>query len=53
MGRGVIGMGVMMGTLIGSFVPSLWGASQFGMQSLLFSGVGGVIGLWAGFRIAE
>ena len=46
-------MSVTLGTLIGSFVPVMWGASQLGAQSLLFSGVGGIAGLWAGFRISQ
>ena len=53
MGRGVIGMCATFGLLIGGFVPELWGASAWGVQSLLFSGVGGVAGVWAGARIAE
>lgn len=53
MGRGVIGMCATFGLLLGGFVPMLWGASSFGLESLLFSGIGGVAGVWAGFRIAE
>jgi hypothetical protein len=53
MGRGVIAMCASFGMLLGGFVPMMWGASGIGLQSLLFSGVGGVAGLWAGVRIAE
>jgi len=38
---------------VGGFVPVLWGASSFSLQSLLFSGVGAVAGVCAGLRIAE
>ena len=41
------------GMLIGGFVPTMWGASSLGLQSLLFSGVGGVVGVFAALRIAE
>jgi hypothetical protein len=53
MGRSAIMMCATFGTLIGGFIPMMWGASGLGLQSLLFSGVGGVAGLWAGLRIAE
>ncbi len=53
MGRSAIAMCATFGMLIGGFVPTMWGASSLGLQSLLFSGVGGVAGIWAGLRIAE
>jgi hypothetical protein len=53
MGRGVIAMCASFGMMLGGFVPMMWGASGLGLQSLLFSGIGGVAGLWAGLRIAE
>ena len=53
MGRGVIAMCASFGMLLGGFVPDLWGAGQLSMQSILFSAVGGVAGVWAGVRIAE
>ena len=53
MGRSVIGMCATFGMLVGGFVPELWGASAWGLESLLFSAVGGVVGVWAGLRIAE
>jgi hypothetical protein len=42
-----------LGMLVGGFVPTMWGASSLGLQSLLFSGVGGVVGVLAGLRMAE
>jgi hypothetical protein len=53
MGRSVIGMCAGAGMFVGGFVPVLWGASSFSLQSLLFSGLGAVAGIWAGLRIAE
>ena len=53
MGRSAIAMCATFGMLVGGFVPTMWGASSLGLQSLLFSGVGGVAGIWAGLRIAE
>jgi hypothetical protein len=43
----------MLGMFVGGYVPTLWGASSFSLSSLLFSGVGGVAGVWFGVRFAD
>jgi hypothetical protein len=53
MGRSAIAMCATFGMLVGGFVPMVWGAGSLGLQSLLFSGIGGIAGIWAGVRIAE
>jgi hypothetical protein len=54
MGRGVIGMCVLFGSAVGSYVPVLlWGASSLGAQSLLFGAIGGVAGVFVGARLSE
>ena len=49
----VIGMCATFEMVLGGFIPEMWGAGSFSVQSLLFSGLGGVAGIWAGGRIAE
>ncbi|HEY8407535.1 MAG TPA: hypothetical protein VIK66_06125 [Gaiellaceae bacterium] len=53
MGRGVIGMCVLFGGVVGGYVPTIWGASSLGVESLLFGAIGGVVGVFVGVRIAE
>jgi hypothetical protein len=53
MGRGLIGICVLVGSFVGAYVPVLWGASSFGVTSLVFSAAGGVVGVWAGVRLSE
>ena len=53
MGRSVIGICATAGLFIGGYVPVLWGASSFSLQSLVFGLAGGVAGVWAGARINE
>ncbi|MES1246379.1 MAG: hypothetical protein ABUS54_01745 [Actinomycetota bacterium] len=53
MGRGVIGLGVLVGSTVGSFVPTLWGASSWGLQSVFFAFVGGVAGVLLAARYSE
>ena len=44
-------MGAFIGGTIGSFVPSLWGAGQLSMSSLLFFMIGGFLGIWIAYRL--
>ena len=52
MGRSVIGLCVIVGSTVGSLVPSLWGASSFGLSSLLLAAVGGAAGVFVGARLS-
>jgi cation transporter-like permease len=40
------------GTIVGGFVPELWGASGFSVAALLTSALGGAAGLWVGARLS-
>ncbi|MGB8878358.1 MAG: hypothetical protein WCD11_18685 [Solirubrobacteraceae bacterium] len=40
-----------MGSLLGSFVPSLWGAGQLTTSSIVFFMVGGFVGIWVAYRL--
>ena len=54
MGRGVIGMCALFGSVVGGYVPVLlWHASSLGVQSLLFGAFGAVAGVLVGARISE
>jgi hypothetical protein len=44
--------GMLIGSYAGSFVPLLWGESALSMSSLLFSGIGGILGIWFSYKIA-
>jgi hypothetical protein len=44
---------LLVGSTAGGFLPTLFGFSSLGAVSLLFSGVGGVAGVWAAARISE
>ena len=45
--------GMIVGSLAGGYLPVLWGGSVFSMSSILLSAVGGLAGIWLGFRIAR
>ena len=44
-------MGV--GSTFGSFIPTLWGAGFFSVSSMLLTAVGGIVGIWLGFRVSN
>jgi len=49
--RSTIGLCATGGTIAGSYLPVLWGASSLSLLSLLFGGVGAVAGVWLGARL--
>ena len=53
MGRGLIGLCALVGSLVGGYVPVLWGASSFSLVSLLFGALGGIAGVFVGVRIGD
>jgi hypothetical protein len=50
--RKLIGFCALLGGTLGSFVPSLWGASSMGLSSIVFALLGGAAGVFIGARIA-
>ena len=44
---------MIIGTYIGSCVPLLWGGSLLSMSSILFSGVGGFVGIYIAYKLSR
>ncbi|HMK92274.1 MAG TPA: hypothetical protein VK576_04685 [Thermoleophilia bacterium] len=52
MGKTLVYAGVTIGGVIGAYLPVvLFDASALGLASLAGSFVGGIVGLWAGYRL--
>ncbi len=51
--KSLIWIGMFIGSSIGSAIPSLWGADIFSFSSIIWGLVGGVVGVWIGFKISE
>ncbi len=47
-----IWLGVLIGSVIGGFIPDLWGADLFSYSSVLLSTVGALAGLWLGYKMS-
>ena len=42
-----------IGTMLGAYLPLLWGDSALSMSSVIFSGIGGFTGIWLGYKIGR
>jgi uncharacterized membrane protein YeaQ/YmgE (transglycosylase-associated protein family) len=42
-----------VGSIIGGYVPSLWGAGMLSFSSIFTSGAGALVGLWLAFRLSK
>jgi len=49
----LIWIGAFVGSTLGGFLPMLWHASLFSLSSVLLSTVGGVLGIWAGWKVGR
>ena len=45
-------LGVIIGSFVGGYVPSLWGADFFSMSGVFTTAIGGIIGIWLGFKLS-
>jgi hypothetical protein len=44
---------MIIGSIAGGFVPTIFGAGAFSFSSLLGSVVGGILGIWITFKISN
>ena len=51
--KSLIWLGMIIGSSIGGFIPALWGADLFSFSSIIFSGIGGILGIWLGFKLSR
>jgi outer membrane lipoprotein SlyB len=49
----LIMIGMVAGSAIGGFIPTLWGAEAFSIASIVGSAVGGLVGIYAGYKLSR
>ena len=42
-----------LGSMLGGYIPTLWGAGMFSFSSVIFTAVGGMVGIWLGFKFSN
>jgi len=51
--KGLIWIFMFIGSIVGAYVPQIWGAGMFSMSSVFLSGLGALAGLWIGFKLSN
>ncbi len=46
-------LGMFVGTLIGGYLPVLWGGSAFSFVSILLGALGGIAGIWGAYELVN
>lgn len=53
MSNSLVWIGLTIGSAVGSYLPSLWGEGMFSISSIIFSTIGGLAGIWLGYKISQ
>lgn len=49
----LVWVGIFVGSTIGGYIPTLWGDDFFSMSSILLSGLGAFVGIFAAYQISQ
>ncbi|MDO8639080.1 MAG: hypothetical protein Q7R43_05895 [Candidatus Daviesbacteria bacterium] len=49
----LIFLGMFVGSLIGGYIPVLFGDSMFSYLSVITSALGALLGVWIGYKISK
>lgn len=49
----LIWIGAGIGSTVGGFLPSLWGAGMLSFSSIILSTIGGLGGIWLGYKLSR
>jgi hypothetical protein len=49
----LVWIGLSIGSLVGGYVPLLWGADVLSFSPLVSSAAGGILGIWLGFKLGD
>ncbi len=45
--------GMIIGSFVGGYIPLLWGSDAFSMAGILWSAIGGLLGIFVGYRLSH
>ncbi len=51
MNKSVIMLGMFLGSAIGGYIPTIFGAGMFSLVSIICTAVGGIFGIWLTYRL--
>jgi hypothetical protein len=53
MTRSLVWIGLFIGSTVGGLLPQLWGAGIFSLSAFALSFLGGLAGIWLGYKIGK
>lgn len=53
MDKKLVGLGMILGSSLGAYVPTWFGAGAFSFTSILGAFVGGILGIWLVVKIFD
>lgn len=51
--RFLILFGMTIGSIIGGFIPALWGGDLFSFTAIIFNAIGGLAGVWIAYKLTQ
>jgi len=51
--KALIYLSMSIGSIIGGYIPTLFGAGLISYPSVLFSIIGGIAGIWIGYKLSN
>lgn len=49
----LVWIGLSVGSVVGGYLPVMWGGDLFSFSSIVLSTIGGFLGIWAGFKLGQ
>jgi hypothetical protein len=49
----LVWIGMIVGSTTGGFIPILWGGDVISFAAVILSTIGGLVGIWFGYRFGE
>ena len=43
----------LIGSAVGGWIPTLWGAESFSFSSIIFGSIGAILGIFIGFKLSN
>jgi hypothetical protein len=44
---------MFVGSSVGNLLPELWGGDAFSLTGMMLALVGGIVGIWVGYRLGK
>ena len=51
--KSAVMLGMIIGSLIGGYIPTIFGASFLSYSTIFFNGLGGIIGIIVAYKMTE